>query len=87
MEIKTIKEVLENLESKYHSREGYATSQILNELHLKANRENEKLLRAKLRSMMSKNLYPEFATAGSEDVVYSPRGKGSGLYRLSKYRG
>lgn len=77
---------LENLEKKYSNPNGYSTTQILNELKIEVNENNGKAVRAILRSMMLKKLYPEFKTAGNDDIVYPPQGKGKGLYRLSKYR-
>ena len=65
---------------------GYNAKEILVVLGTNINRENEKKVRKQLRLLISKQLYPEFATAGNEDIVYCPDGKGSGTYRLSKYR-
>ena len=47
-------------------------------------------MRGYLRLMMDKNI-PDingktWNTAGDEDIVYEPKGKNSGYYRLSKYR-
>ena len=77
---------LRNLEEIYHKKEGYNTIQILTQLKIEPNRENAKMLRKCLRSMISNNVYPEFLTAGEYDIVYCPQGKGSGCYRLSEYR-
>ena len=80
-------ETLDKLEQTQHKLYGYNAKEILVVLGTNINRENEKKVRKQLRLLISKQLYPEFATAGNEDIVYCPNGKGSGTYRLSKYRG
>lgn len=81
-----MREALRKLEKTYHRKEGYGVKEILRVLNIAINRKNEKQARAKLRSMISKYLFPDFFTAGNEDIVYCPNGKGSGTYRLSEYR-
>ncbi len=86
MDREIIIKALEKLEQNQHNPNGYSAGEILNTLNIEISRETEKCIRGKLRSMILKKLYPEFATAGNEDIVYCPKGKSSGLYRLSKYR-
>lgn len=86
MNRETLKNALEELECATHNKSGYGVKEILDKANITINRKNEKQARAKLRSMISKILFPQFAAAGNEDIVYCPHGKGSGLYRLSKYR-
>ena len=80
-------DALERLEEKYHGAGGYGVREILFEMGIKTNPDEEKTLRKKLRKLMDKIIYPEIKGAGNEDVIYTPGGKGSGTYRLSKYRG
>ena len=47
---------LRTLEEKYHKKEGYNTIQILKQLKIESNRNNAKLLRRCLRSMISNNV-------------------------------
>ena len=75
--------VLEELEEEYHKEEGYSVKEILNKLKITYTREISKNVRKDLRSMISKNLHPEFLSAGDKDLVYCPLGKFSGKYRLS----
>lgn len=81
-----IKSALRRLEEKYHDINGYYTVQILEELNMPVNRKNGVAVRTVLRKLIDKKLYPEFGTAGKNDVVYEPLGKGKGKYRLSIYR-
>lgn len=85
--IQKIIEALENLENTYHNQDGYNVREILRELNIEITANTQKAYRTKLRLMIDKKLYPEFATAGDEDIIYCPKGKNSGMYRLSKYRG
>ncbi|MBO4823451.1 MAG: hypothetical protein J5580_02680 [Clostridia bacterium] len=78
---------LEQLEAKLHNDSGYSVRQILFEMGIETNPDNEKTMRRKLRKLMDKKIYPDISGAGNEDIVYTPGGKGSGTYRLSKYRG
>jgi len=78
--------VLKKLEQNKKCVSGYNVKEILFVLNISYNREVGKQTRDKLRSLISKQLYPEFATAGDEDIVYCPSGKGSGKYRLSEFR-
>ncbi len=78
--------VLNQLESAYPNKDGYNVKTILQGLNLDTTNKMQKKYRAKLRSMIDKKLFPEFATAGNKDIVYCPKGKNSGMYRLSKYR-
>jgi hypothetical protein len=78
--------VLDKLEETHPSKSGYSTEEILHKLGMPNNRENGKRIRDILRSLISRHKYPEFKTAGEEDIVYCPSGKNSGEYRLSKYR-
>ena len=87
MDKNSVEKALKKLEERNFKKEGYNTVEILNELKLENNRKNAKLLRGCLRSMISKDKYPEFLTAGKYDIVYCPEGKGSGCYRLSKNSG
>lgn len=86
MNKENIIEALEKLEQTQHNQNGYGINEILGALNLELNRANEKYIRGKLRSLISKLHYPEFATAGKNDIVYCSKGKNSGLYSLSKYR-
>lgn len=86
MNKENIIQALEELEQSQHNTNGYSAGEILNALNIEINRATEKCIRGKLRSMISKQRYPEFATAGNEDIVYCPKGKRSGLYRLTNYR-
>ncbi|MDD4816189.1 MAG: hypothetical protein PHQ62_03540 [Clostridia bacterium] len=81
-----LKTALERLEQKNNNALGYNVKEILNMLNINSNEKTEKQTRGKLRSMISKKLYPEFKTAGNEDIVYCPNDKYSGKYRLSKYK-
>ena len=87
MDKESIREALEILEQANPNPNGYSAGEILSVLNIEINRENEKQVRKILRSLISKQSHPEFATAGNENIVYCPGGKGSGLYRLSVYRG
>ena len=86
MDKNSIIDALDNLEKENCSKNGYKVEQILTKLHVRPTPENKKIARGVIRLLISKRLYPEFETAGDDDVVYSPCGKGSGTYRLSKYR-
>lgn len=77
-------EALKKLEQSQYTPDGYSAKEIISVLNIDIN--EKKQLRTKLRSMISKQRYPEFATAGKSDIVYCPNGKGTGRYRLSKYR-
>lgn len=77
---------LGTLEHNNKNIEGYDVKEILGILPADANEIVEKQTRGKLRSLISKTKYPEFKTAGNEDIVYCPSGKNSGKYRLAKYR-
>ncbi|MCI8413791.1 MAG: hypothetical protein HFE47_06860 [Clostridia bacterium] len=87
MGIEKLKDALEKLENTYHNQNGYNVKEILRELNIAITDTTQKQCRAKLRSLIDKELSPEFATAGDEDIVYCPNGKWSGTYKLSKYRG
>ena len=78
-------DALEKLEQSHRNPNGYSAKEILRTLNVEIYRDNEKRVRGMLRSMISKKRFPEFLTAGNEDIVYCPKGKGSGTYRLSKY--
>ena len=82
-----IVDALERLEAKLHNANGYSVRQILFEMGIETNPDEEKTMRRKLRKLMDKKIYPDISGAGNEDIVYTPGGKGSGTYRLSKYRG
>lgn len=77
---------LEKLEEKYHNEFGYGVKEVLGILKINCDRKAEKVARNKVRSLIDRQKYPEFSTAGNNDIVYCPSGKGSGKYRLSKYR-
>lgn len=77
---------LERLEEKLHDSTGYKANQILFEMNIPITRASEVKLRTALRKLISQDLYPEFGSAGADDIVYEPDGKNSGFYRLSKYR-
>lgn len=79
-------EALKKLEQSHRNPHGYNAKEILSVLNIEINRKNEKQVRGILRSMISKWIYPEFATAGNEDILYCPNGKGTGRYRLIEYR-
>lgn len=79
-------DALIKLEQAQHNPNGYGAEEVLNVLNIAINAGNKKLVRTQLRSLISKQLYPEFKTAGNDDIVYCPNGKSSGLYRLSDYR-
>lgn len=81
-----IREALKKLEQAQHNLNGYSAEEVLNVLNIDINDGNKKLVRKQLRSLISKQHYPEFKTAGNDDIVYCPNGKNSGLYRLSNYR-
>lgn len=81
-----IVEALKHLENIYHNQNGYDVKEVLRELNIEITANTQKAYRTKLRLMIDKKLYPEFATAGDEDIIYCPKGKNSGTYRLSKYR-
>lgn len=74
---------LRKLEHNNKNIAGYEVKEILGILNVDANKIVEKQTRGKLRSLISKIKYPEFKTAGNEDIVYCPGGKNSGKYRLS----
>ena len=82
-----IVDALERLEGKLHHAEGYSVEQILFEMGVVSNSDSKRTLRRKLRKLMDKKIYSDISGAGNEDIVYTPCGKGSGTYRLSKYRG
>ena len=71
----SIIDALERLEEKCHRAGGYKVREILFEIGIEINPDNEKKFRGKLRKMYD------------GDIVYTPCGKNSGTYRLSKYRG
>lgn len=75
--------VLKKLDKTHNKPEGYSASEILTELKLPLTKNNKKRCRAKSRSLISKQKYPEFKTGGYEDIVYCPIGKWSGKYKLS----
>lgn len=77
---------LGTLEHNNKNIEGYDVKEILKMLNISPTEKIEKQTRGKLRSLISKTKYPEFKTAGNEDIVYCPSGKNSGKYRLAKYR-
>lgn len=87
MDKESIKEALQVLEQTNLNPNGYSAGEILSVLNIEATRENEKQVRKILRSLISKHSHPEFATAGNENIVYCPGGKGSGTYRLTIYKG
>ena len=68
-------DALERLEEKYHRASGYKVREVLFEIGIEINADEERKMRGKLRKMYN------------GDIVYTPCGKGSGTYRLSKYRG
>ena len=74
---------LERLEQNNNNALGYNVKEILKMLKISPNEKIEVQTRGKLRSLISKIKYPEFKTAGNEDIVYCPSGKNSGKYRLS----
>jgi len=78
--------ILEELENEQHNRNGYNVVEVINKLHIVDNQQTKKHIRGKLRSLISIHIYPEFKTAGKENLVYCPLGKNSGRYRLSKYK-
>lgn len=86
MDKEKIIEALKIIEQLHHNPNGYSAKEILCAMNININSGNEKLVRKKLRLLISKQCYPEFATAGNDDIVYCPNGKGSGLYRLTDYR-
>lgn len=86
MDKQSLNTALERLEQKNNKAFGYNVKEILKMLNISPTEKIEVQTRGKLRSMISKKLYPDFKTAGNEDIVYSPKGKGSGQYRLAKYR-
>jgi len=79
-------ETLIKLEQARHNQNGYSVKEVLRELNIKITDKTQKQYRAKLRLMIDKKISPEFATAGDEDIIYCPKGKNSGTYRLSQYR-
>ncbi len=85
MDKESIKEALQILEQANPNPNGYSAGEILSVLNIETSRENEKQVRKILRSLISIKKHPEFATAGNENIVYCPAGKGSGLYRLTVY--
>lgn len=87
MDKESVIEALKRIEQVNPNPDGYSAREILFVLNEEINRENEKQVRKILRSLISKRSHPEFATAGDENIVYCPGGKGSGLYRLSAYKG
>lgn len=74
--------VLEELEKNNKNEDGYSAVEVINKLGMDNNENTQKMIRGKLRSLISIHKYDEFKTAGEEDIVYSI--KYSGLYRLSK---
>lgn len=87
MDKESVKEALEILEQANPNPNGYSAGEILSVLNVEISRENEKQVRKILRSLISIKSHPEFATAGNENIVYCPGGKGSGTYRLTVYKG
>lgn len=87
MDKESIIEALQVLEQANSNPNGYSTGEVLSVLNIEATRENEKQVRKILRLLISKRSHPEFATAGNDNIVYCPGGKGSGLYRLTVYKG
>ncbi len=87
MDKESIREALQILEQANPNPNGYSAGEILSVLNVEATRENEKQVRKILRSLISKRSHPEFATAGNDNIVYCPGGKGSGTYRLTVYKG
>lgn len=87
MDKESIIEALRVLEQANPNPNGYSAWEVLSVLNIEINRENEKQVRKILRSLISKNSHPEFATAGNDNIVYCPGGKGSGTYRLTVYKG
>lgn len=79
-------EALQELEQSQHNVSGYTVKEILSVLNIVISRKNEKQVRKKLRLLISQLIYTEFKTAGDEDIVYCPKGKGTGRYRLTEYR-
>ncbi len=86
MDKEIIIEALQVLEQANPNPNGYSAGEVLSVLNIEINRKNEKQVRKILRSLISKNSHPEFATAGNDNIVYCPSGKGSGSYRLTAYR-
>ena len=86
MGIEELKDALGKLENQYHDPDGYTAEDILRQLHIDITDDTQKQCRRNLRSMIDGKKYPEFKTAGDEDIVYCPIGKWSGKYRLSEYR-
>lgn len=86
MNKETIIKALKKLEQDHRNPNGYGAEEVLSVLNIDINDRNKKRVRKILRSLISKLCYPEFATAGYDDIVYCPSGIGSGLYRLSKYQ-
>lgn len=87
MDKEGIREALKILEQSNPNPDGYSAGEILSVLNIESTRENEKQVRKILRSLISKRSHPEFATAGNDNIVYCPGGKGSGTYRLTVYKG
>ena len=87
MNKESIKEALQILEEANSNPNGYSAGEILTVMNIEATEANEKQVRKILRSLISKNSHPEFATAGNDNIVYCPGGKGSGTYRLTKFTG
>ncbi len=86
MDKESVIKALQRIEQVNPNPNGYSAREILFVLNEEINRENEKQVRKILRSLISKRSHPEFATAGNDNLVYCPEGKGSGLYRLTAYR-
>lgn len=87
MDKESVREALEIIEQANPNPNGYSAGEILSVLNIETSRENEKQVRKILRSLISIKKHPEFATVGNENIVYCPAGKGSGLYRLTVYKG
>ncbi len=87
MDKNSVIEALQVLEQANSNPKGYSAGEILSVLNIEATRENKKQVRKILRSLISHRSHPEFATAGNDNIVYSPGGKGSGTYRLTVYKG
>lgn len=86
MDSERVIDALRRLEQVNPNLSGYTAKEVLFAMGEKINRATEKAVRTLLRSLISKKLYPVFASAGDDDIVYCPDGKQSGLYRLSIYR-
>ena len=69
MDSERVIDALRRLEQVNPNLSGYTAKEVLFAMGEKINRATEKAVRTLLRSLISKKLYPEFASAGDDDVV------------------